>query len=429
MRILDETVNAARYCDILNEIVVPVMQSAEHEQDDHACVGPPKLSRPASMNMPSMVVGDPAAKPSPSEGWPTPQTVGQTEGVAYTSDSLRGECGGLLEWNDILPEPPEAADSLDRPPWMAMLDCFCNGTRGGPTRGGVSPRTDRGALGEIVEAGMIGAAYIQWLLERRLDNMRRSLLLSLLVLAFSAVAVTSSILDMFTWDGLLETPDESQQRDNEPNELVERSCSCEGPACNCCLDINITFIDLGGPGCVRMKYLSPTDGIAVNVSYGSKLLHREVVKGANPEPTCIDILSDLAQLCARFSDLAPTSDGLRWCLQLEPTLLGDVQAQYLVGCFRMGPDGMSVDPPITNTTSEASTTDSPTNSTTGETVEEINEEELIAAVNESAEHGIALISNFLGLAFGGGEAPSNATEIYNTTDTTQTSPEEQTPVP
>ncbi|KAJ4437852.1 hypothetical protein ANN_13791 [Periplaneta americana] len=306
---------------------------------------------------------------------------------------------------------------------------------------------------------------------------------------------------MFTWDGLLETPDESQQRDNEPNELVERSCSCEGPACNCCLDINITFIDLGGPGCVRMKYLSPTDGIAVNVSYGSKLLHREVVKGANPDPTCIDILSDLAQLCARFSDLAPTSDGLRWCLQLEPTLLGDVQAQYLVGCFRMGPDGMSVDPPITNTTSEASlaivkqlkmdvnndfdveflyldhlnavsnreralrrndfenlreeeflkryrlsktivackavetvhyylcTTDSPTNSTTGETVEEINEEELIAAVNESAEHGIALISNFLGLAFGGGEAPSNATEIYNTTDTTQTSPEEQTPVP
>jgi hypothetical protein len=68
--------------------------------------------------------------------------------------------------------------------------------------------------------------------------------------------------------------------------------------------------------------------------------------GANPAPSCIDILSDLAQLCARFSDLAPTSDGLRWCLQLDPTLLGDVQAQYQVGCFRMGPEGMSVDPPV-----------------------------------------------------------------------------------
>ena len=74
--------------------------------------------------------------------------------------------------------------------------------------------------------------------------------------------------------------------------------------------------------------------------------------GANPEPSCIDILSDLAQLCARFSDLAPTSDGLRWCLQLEPTLLGDVQAQYQVGCFRMGPDGMAVDPPTTNTAAQ-----------------------------------------------------------------------------
>lgn len=63
----------------------------------------------------------------------------------------------------------------------------------------------------------------------------------------------------------------------------------------------------------------------------------------------MDVLSDLAQLCARFSDLAPTSDGLRWCLQLEPTLLGDVQAQYQVGCFRMGPEGMAVDPPTTNT--------------------------------------------------------------------------------
>jgi hypothetical protein len=32
-------------------------------------------------------------------------------------------------------------------------------------------------------------------------------------------------------------------------------------------------------GCVEMKYLSPSDGIAVNVSYGNRLLHREVVKG------------------------------------------------------------------------------------------------------------------------------------------------------
>ena len=32
MRILDETVNIDRYSDILRQIVLPVMQSAEHEQ-------------------------------------------------------------------------------------------------------------------------------------------------------------------------------------------------------------------------------------------------------------------------------------------------------------------------------------------------------------------------------------------------------------
>ncbi|PSN41708.1 hypothetical protein C0J52_07766 [Blattella germanica] len=214
--------------------------------------------------------------------------------------------------------------------------------------------------------------------------------------------------DVFTWDGLFdltEDTQQSQQRDNEPGDLVERSCACEGPSCNCCLDFNLTYIDLGGPGCVRMKYLSPTDGIAVNVSYGAKLLHSELVK-------------DLAQLCARFSDLAPTSDGLRWCLQFEPTLLGDVQAQYQVGCFRMGPSGMSVDPPIANTTEIS--TETPVTSTP--TPEELNEEALIAAVNESAEEGIAFFTNLLGINFGGsGEILPNATDTTNTTETTSTS--------
>ncbi|PNF36902.1 hypothetical protein B7P43_G08861 [Cryptotermes secundus] len=258
----------------------------------------------------------------------------------------------------------------------------------------------------------------------------RSLPLSLLLLTAAAVN-SGSIMDMFTWDGLLDMAEEPHhQRDSDPNEIVNKSCSCDGPSCSCCLDFNLSFIDLGGPGCVEMKYLSPADGIAVNVSYGNRLLHREVVKGANPEPSCIDMLSDLAQLCARFSDLAPTSDGLRWCLQLEPTLLGEVQTQYQVGCFRMGPEGMSVDPPITNTTSQPSSTDPSAVSPSGETQEELSEEALIAAVNESAEEGIAFFTNLLGITFGGGEASANATDANNTTEvTTLDEAAEHTPLP
>lgn len=33
-------------------------------------------------------------------------------------------------------------------------------------------------------------------------------------------------------------------RQEQPN----RNCLCKGPACVCCVDFNITFVDLGGPG-------------------------------------------------------------------------------------------------------------------------------------------------------------------------------------
>lgn len=66
----------------------------------------------------------------------------------------------------------------------------------------------------------------------------------------------------------------------------------------------------------------------------------------------MDILSSLAQVCARFSSLEPLEAETeseaeavkRGCLQLEPTLLGEVQASYSVGCFRMTPQSMSLEP-------------------------------------------------------------------------------------
>ena len=78
----------------------------------------------------------------------------------------------------------------------------------------------------------------------------------------------------------------------------------------------------------------------------------------------------------------------------------------------------------------SSTDPSPTSSPSVENLEEINEEALIAAVNESAEEGIAFFSNLLGITFGGGEAPGNATEADNTTETTTQNPTaEHIPLP
>lgn len=93
-----------------------------------------------------------------------------------------------------------------------------------------------------------------------------------------------------------------------------------------------------------MKYLSQNEGITVNISYGDSQLHAEQVKGPNPPPTCMSLLANIAEICARFSILEPHDNGLRGCVLLEPKLLMDTQTQFDIGCFLMGNDGMKIDP-------------------------------------------------------------------------------------
>ncbi|GLH02334.1 Uncharacterized protein GBIM_08379, partial [Gryllus bimaculatus] len=173
--------------------------------------------------------------------------------------------------------------------------------------------------------------------------MARARALFLLLLAMVAVGSASAgILDLLWGSEVGEAAEDGAQRGEGPAEAtpLSRNCTCAGAACHCCAALDFAFIDLGGPGCVSMRYVSPTEGIALNISYGESLLLSDAVKGAKPPPACLDLLSDLAQLCARVGQLAPTADGLRWCLSLEPVLLGDTQVTYPLGCFRMGPQGM-----------------------------------------------------------------------------------------
>lgn len=175
-------------------------------------------------------------------------------------------------------------------------------------------------------------------------------------------------------------------------------------------------------GCVRLKYLSPEEGIAINVSYGESLLHNEIVKGPDPAPSCLNIFAKLAQMCARFHGLLPTDDGMRGCINLEPMLLGERQLELPIGCFRMGPHGMEViqSPAevIEEQQPEADKID--TNGTSSEaegpdSLAGYSAEDILAVVNESAEQGIALLTNWLGLE-------SNATD-ESAIDSSQSSEE------
>uniref|UniRef100_A0A146M796 DUF4773 domain-containing protein n=4 Tax=Lygus hesperus TaxID=30085 RepID=A0A146M796_LYGHE len=170
-------------------------------------------------------------------------------------------------------------------------------------------------------------------------------------------------------------------------------------------------MDLGGPGCVKMKYLSKDEGLMVNVSYGNSQLHGGQVKAGGPSMTCMDILLDLAHMCAKFSNVEVTDDGMKACASLVPSILGDAHEGFQLGCFVMGSQGMklinsslselvsSVESPVDPEGDVESSAPAPLSS----------EEALIAAVNESAEEGIAWFGSFLGFNFGKSENQTTGT--------------------
>lgn len=181
------------------------------------------------------------------------------------------------------------------------------------------------------------------------------------------------------------------------------------------------ILELSVPtGCVRLKYLSAEEGIAINVSYGESLLHNEIVKGPDPAPSCLNIFAKLAQMCARFTGLLPTDDGMRGCIRLEPMLLGEPQLELPMGCFKMGPNGMEViqspEEQIQEQKPEVEADkDSNGTAASAEILDGITAADILTAVNESAEQGIALLTNWLGLA------PNATAEEAATADPAQNS--------
>ncbi|KAI5639768.1 hypothetical protein NE865_07845 [Phthorimaea operculella] len=196
-------------------------------------------------------------------------------------------------------------------------------------------------------------------------------------------------------------------------EQLNRNFICKGPACVCCVDFNITLVDLGGPGCVHMKYVSPEEGFSVNVSYGKNLIHSSKIQGANPAPICLEVFGKFAQVCAKFSDLAPTADGLRGCLGLEPKLLGESQLEFPIGCFKSTSGGMEMEEPPAET--EETTEESEDNST--ESSGGFDAETFLLGVYQTAEQGVAFLSSLLDL-------PNKLNSTRPATTTTTAKPEQ-----
>ncbi|KAL6438186.1 hypothetical protein ACFW04_004416 [Cataglyphis niger] len=209
---------------------------------------------------------------------------------------------------------------------------------------------------------------------------------TILLLMITLVVVASA--------GLLETLLSWDLPEIEARSTTSQSkCLCQTSGCLCCVDLNLTAaIDIGGPVCINLR--QKEQNVTLNLTYRDNPVHNATTRIANAanKPTCMSLLLDVAQICARFTSVKQADiGGYDGCLAIEPVLLDRALATYHMGCFNFNQGVRQIETPaITETTeSVADTTDDEDDS--------LNTDELIAAVSASAEHGIALFTQWLGL--------------------------------
>ncbi|CAL7936740.1 unnamed protein product [Xylocopa violacea] len=211
---------------------------------------------------------------------------------------------------------------------------------------------------------------------------RFTIVLLLLTTVVALVSSAGLLETLLSWD----LPD-AVGRSTTP----QSQCLCQTSNCLCCVDLNLTAtIDLGGPACINIK--QKDQNISLNLSYGDNPVHNATIKivDAANKPTCMNLLSDLAQICAKFTVIKQAEAGYDGCLVIEPALLGTPQATYHMGCFNFNQAVRQVEATAITETTEA------TDNSEDED-DPLNTAELIAAVSASAEQGIALFSQWLGL--------------------------------
>ncbi|XP_029166428.1 LOW QUALITY PROTEIN: uncharacterized protein LOC114937170 [Nylanderia fulva] len=209
---------------------------------------------------------------------------------------------------------------------------------------------------------------------------------TILVLMITLAVVASA--------GLLETLLSWDLPEVEARSTTSQSkCLCQTSGCLCCVDLNLTAaIDIGGPVCINLR--QKEQNVSLNLSYRDNPVHNATIRIANAanKPTCMNLLLDVAQICARFTSVKQSEiGGYDGCVAIEPVLLDRALATYHMGCFNFHQGVRQVEMPAITETTE------PVADTTDDEDDSLNTDELIAAVSASAEQGIAMFTQWLGL--------------------------------
>ncbi|XP_072756235.1 uncharacterized protein [Anoplolepis gracilipes] len=209
---------------------------------------------------------------------------------------------------------------------------------------------------------------------------------TILVLMITLVVITSA--------GLLETLLSWDLPEIEARSTTSQSkCLCQTSGCLCCVDLNLTtVIDISGPVCINLR--QKEQNVSLNLTYRDNRIHNATTKIANAanKPTCMNLFLDVTQICARFTSVKQADiGGYDGCIAIEPVLVDRALATYHMGCFNFHQGVRQIEmPAITETTESVA-------ETTEEEDDSLNTDALIAAVSASAEQGIAMFTQWLGL--------------------------------
>lgn len=165
-----------------------------------------------------------------------------------------------------------------------------------------------------------------------------------------------------------------------------------------------------GQACARIRYLSQSEGVAMNLTIGKSFSKALTIKPDKPDqPVCISMLGGVAKMCAKFNGLVPSSNnGLVGCLAMQPKLFGEVPVNFEFPCFDLNEQEIRVietpkkQKPQQSDDEEDDEEEKEENSTNepgeSETIGGLRVEDIINVVSKTADQGIKIITELFGIS-------------------------------
>ncbi|XP_031769060.1 uncharacterized protein LOC113518441 [Galleria mellonella] len=162
----------------------------------------------------------------------------------------------------------------------------------------------------------------------------------LLIFVLLAFAASKSVKKQKNKNNSIQNRDDSEKPEDN---TINKYCKCTETFCNCCRDFQLPVVNLNGPGCASLMYLSG-DKMSVSLSFGRKVITNRTLSSRKPSPVCMPLPGRVSKFCGRVYNIARSGEEFRACLGLELQTKNVIEAAVRVSCFKFGPRGVTSEP-------------------------------------------------------------------------------------